>query len=62
MKYRVIGDCRVAGVEPGGVVELDAAAVNIPALIEGGHIAPIPAEHAEESTRRERRPRPGGEA
>lgn len=43
MEYRVVGSSRVAGVDPGGTVELDPERVNIPALITGGHIAPVKA-------------------
>lgn len=36
--YRVTGSRCVAGVEPGGTVELDLERVNVPALISGGHV------------------------
>ncbi|SET43435.1 hypothetical protein [Nonomuraea wenchangensis] len=36
--YRVSGPRPVAGVGTGGTVHLDPEAVNIPALIEAGHI------------------------
>lgn len=38
VRATVVGSCRVAGVEPGGTVELDPELVNVPALVEGGHI------------------------
>ncbi len=45
--YNVIGEYAVGGVAPGGTVELDPDAVNIPALIEGGHVEPAkPAKSA----------------
>lgn len=40
--WRVTGSFRVAGVDPGGVVELDQLGeANIPALVEAGHLTPI---------------------
>lgn len=39
-RFTVIGQCEIAGVLPGNVVELDPQQVNIPALIAGGHIKP----------------------
>lgn len=36
--YEVVGSRTVAGVDPGGTVELDPAEVNIGALIAAGHI------------------------
>lgn len=48
MRYKVVGPLPIAGkdgdVEPGGVVELDEQAVNIPALIAAGHVKPVAAE------------------
>lgn len=41
MRYRVVGSRPVAGVAPGGVVELDES-VNAAALLWGGHIAEEP--------------------
>jgi len=38
-KYKVVGPCVVAGVAPGGIVELEGEL--IPHLIEVGHVAPI---------------------
>lgn len=39
MSYKIIGDRRIAGKEPGSVVAArDLEGCNIPALIEGGHI------------------------
>lgn len=38
IRAKVTGPNEVAGVAPGGTVELDPAAVNIAALVEGGHI------------------------
>ncbi len=42
-KYKVIGQCPIAGVAPGGVVTLDPddftpGATNVKALIDAGHI------------------------
>ncbi len=41
MKCKVIGNLEIAGVAPGGVVDLDPDTVNIPALIAGGHVEEI---------------------
>ncbi|WP_435111875.1 hypothetical protein [Nocardiopsis synnemataformans] len=41
-RYRVVGGSQVGGVDPGGTVDLNPAAVNISALIRGGHVAPLP--------------------
>ncbi|MFI7042585.1 hypothetical protein ACIBI0_38410 [Microbispora rosea] len=41
--YRVVGSSRVAGVDPGGTVDLDPERVNIPALVAGGHVEPVKA-------------------
>lgn len=38
VKAKVIGAHEIGGVAPGGTVELDPAEVNIPALVEAGHI------------------------
>lgn len=38
-RFDVVGPLRVAGVETGGVVDLDPARYNIDALIAAGHIA-----------------------
>lgn len=38
--YRVIGDRLISGVPRGEVVRLDPDQVNIPALIEAGHVEP----------------------
>lgn len=40
-RYKVIGPRAVAGVEPGGTVELDEARVNVPALLSAGHVEPM---------------------
>lgn len=41
-KFKIVGPRAVAGVEPGGVVDLaDDGVVNVAALIEAGHVAPI---------------------
>ena len=48
MEYRVIGQCRVAGVEPGGTVSqeaLEEAGANIDALL-GPHLEEIRDEPA----------------
>lgn len=58
MEYRVVGSSRVAGVDPGGTVELDPDRVNIPALIAGGHVEPVetPEAAGERSQRGQRSP------
>lgn len=38
VRARVVGPRTVAGVAPGGVVELDPGQVNVSALVEAGHI------------------------
>lgn len=41
-KFKVVGPRAVAGVEPGGIVDLaDDSGVNVAALIEAGHIEPL---------------------
>lgn len=40
-KFRVVGPCEVAGVAPGGEVDLDPTQVNIPALEAAGHVEPV---------------------
>lgn len=42
VKFKVIGNHRVNGVEPGKVVEFPANNVQIEALLIGGHISPLP--------------------
>lgn len=37
-KYKVVGECVVGGVAPGGTVELDLPEANIDALIRAGNI------------------------
>lgn len=39
--FEVTGPARVAGARKGETAELDPAVVNIPALIEGGHVKPV---------------------
>ncbi len=39
-EYLVVGRHPVAGVKPGETVSFDGDAVNVQALIDGGHIAP----------------------
>jgi len=51
MEYRVVGSSRVAGVDPGGTVDLDPDRVNIPALIAGGHVEPVKAPAREKPAR-----------
>ncbi|WP_157251123.1 hypothetical protein [Nonomuraea typhae] len=46
-RYRVIGPCEVAGVQPGGVITEFPAGVNVEALIQGGHIEPTEDKPAE---------------
>ena len=41
-RYEVVGRRRVAGVAPGGTVALDPARINIDALVQAGHIRPVP--------------------
>jgi hypothetical protein len=41
--YRVIGQQAVAGVQPGGTVDLDPAEVDVAALQAAGHIEPVKA-------------------
>lgn len=53
VRVRVIGPFQVAGVDPGGTVELDET-VNIAALVEAGHIEVLP-----ESATKVRRPAAG---
>lgn len=43
-KYKVIGECVVAGVAPGGTVELDLPEANIEALVRCGNIEPVKAK------------------
>lgn len=38
MKYRVVGPRTVAGVAPGGVLELDETRLNVAALVQAGHV------------------------
>ncbi|MDH2425782.1 hypothetical protein [Sphaerisporangium sp. TRM90804] len=38
VRARVVGTCEVAGTAPGGTVDLDPEQVNVPALVEAGHI------------------------
>ncbi len=38
VRAKVVGSQEVGGVAPGGTVDLDPAEVNIPALVEAGHI------------------------
>ncbi len=40
-QYRVIGPVAIYGVQPGEIVRLDES-VNIPALIEAGHVELVP--------------------
>jgi hypothetical protein len=41
--YKIVGICKVAGVEPGGTVtDDDLEGCNIEALISGGHLAAPP--------------------
>lgn len=42
IKAKVIGQCEVSGVAPGGTVDLDPALVNIDALVDGEHVELIP--------------------
>ncbi len=47
--YKIVGTCKVAGVEPGGTVtDDDLAGCNIEALINGGHLAAPPTTKAKE--------------
>lgn len=39
--YKVVGSRVVSGSRPGDTAYLDDKAVNIPALIEAGHIEPV---------------------
>lgn len=39
--YKVVGSLLVAGVGTGELVQLDDETVNIPALIEAGHVEPV---------------------
>ncbi|WP_166427499.1 hypothetical protein [Nonomuraea mesophila] len=41
-RYQVVGPRSVRGVAPGGVVALDPARFNVEALVEAGHIKPVP--------------------
>lgn len=43
-KYKVVGQCEVAGTLPGGTVTgevLEKAGANIRALVEAGHLEPV---------------------
>lgn len=40
VRVKVIGTRAVAGVAPGGTVELDPERVNIAALVDAGHVEP----------------------
>lgn len=40
-KFKVVGILEVADKRQGEVVELDPEKVNIPALIEAGHVEPV---------------------
>lgn len=43
MNYRVVGSRNVAGVEPGSILNSDDLhGCNLGALVEGGHLQPIP--------------------
>jgi len=61
--YRVAGEHIVAGVEPGGTVELDPDVYNIPALVAAGHLEPVPDDPEPEAPagRPERKRREAGQ-
>lgn len=46
IRCKVIGENEVAGATPGHEVEINDELVNIPALVEGGHVEVLPAEPA----------------
>lgn len=41
MRVEVVGPLRVAGARKGEIVDLDPTRVNVPALIEAGHVRPV---------------------
>ena len=41
MRVEVVGPLRVAGARKGEIVNLDPTRVNIPALVEAGHVRPV---------------------
>lgn len=40
-RYEVIGPFEIAGAAPGETVNIDDDELNVPALIEAGHIKPL---------------------
>jgi hypothetical protein len=50
-KYKVVGPHAVAGVAPGGVVELEGEL--IPHLVEVGHVAPVATKSPQKSDQTE---------
>jgi len=48
-RFTVTGPFPVADVQPGEVVELDPELVNLGALLESGHIAPVAAKRAKKA-------------
>lgn len=44
MRVEVIGPLRVGGARKGEVIDLNPDEVNIPALIEAGHVRPVTRE------------------
>lgn len=40
-EYKVVGPFEIDGKPAGEVVDLDAEVINIPALIDGGHVEPL---------------------
>lgn len=47
-KYRVTGPFEVAGKPAGEIVELDDDVIDIPSLIDGGHIERLPGKSKED--------------
>lgn len=41
MRFKIIGTHRVAGVDPGGTVELDEDDPRTTALLRAGHLEPV---------------------
>lgn len=53
-KFKVVGGCEVAGVQPGGTVtadELGKAGANIPALVAAGHLEETRSQPASSTSR-----------
>ncbi|MEU8055711.1 hypothetical protein [Microbispora bryophytorum] len=58
IRVRITGPCEVAGVKPGGFVDLDPSVTNIRALETAGHVraAPMKAVKADKPEKAEKAP------